>query len=242
MSVSDGSNLTGVDGDLDIGPLKDLPSYVPLREAVFLTLKRAILDGSLKPGQTISENRIAGKLSVSRTPVREAIRILEADNLVTSLPGRKVVVSAPSPRDIEEVYEIRSIVEIEAVRQITADREDLIDAMERHIKEAERLRKEDSLLEMAEANNCFHREIISALGNQRLERFIGSLNDTISQFRSYSLTPEWALEAEKQHKEIIAHLKNGDTEKAASILRHNLLRPKQMLSAQFSDAKVTPKG
>lgn len=239
--MSDGSNLTGVDGNLDIGPLEDLPSYVPLREAVFLTLKRAILDGSLKPGQTISENRIAGKLSVSRTPVREAIRILETASLVTSLPGRKVVVSAPSPRDIEEVYEIRSIVEIEAVRRITPDREDLVGALERHIGEAERLRKEGNLLEMAEANNCFHQEIISALGNQRLERFIGSLNDTISQFRSYSLTPEWALESEKQHKEMIAHLKNGDTEKATSILRHNLLRPKQMLSAQFADAKVTPK-
>lgn len=233
--------MTGVEGDLDIGPLDDLPSYVPLREAVFLTLKRAILDGSLKPGQTISENRIASKLSVSRTPVREAIRILETDNLVTSLPGRKVVVASPSPRDIEEVYEIRSIVEIEAVRRITPDREDLIGALQRHIGEAERLRTEGNLPEMAEANNRFHQEIISALGNQRLERFIGSLNDTISQFRSYSLTPEWALESEKQHKEIIGHLKSGDTEKAASVLRNNLLRPKQMLSAQFSDAETPSK-
>ena len=71
--------------------------------------------------------------------------------------------------------------------------------------------------------------------NQRLQRFIDSLNDTISQLRSYSLTPEWALESEREHMQIISHLKSGDTEKAISVLQQNLMKPKRMLSVLFSE-------
>ena len=138
--MDDEANMIGVEGDLDIVPLDYVPSYLPLREAVFLTLKKAILEGSLKPAQPLSENKIARRLSVSRTPVREALRMLEADNLVTFLPGRKVIVAIPSRRDVEEVYEIRSIVEREALRRITPDQRDLIRELEECIDEAEKLR------------------------------------------------------------------------------------------------------
>jgi DNA-binding GntR family transcriptional regulator len=235
--MDDLTNAGGVDGDLDIGPLDGVPSYLPLREAVFLELKRAILEGSLKPGQPISENKIAGKLSVSRTPVREAIRLLERDNLVSLVPGRKVVVSAPSRRDIEEVYEIRSIVETEALRRITPDSTELIRDLERCIDEAERFRQEGNLREMGNANNRFHLTITSALENQRLHRFMDSLNDTISRFRYYSLASKGTLEFE-EHKQILSYLKSGDTEKAVYLLRHHLLKPKHMLSDQFSKDSV----
>lgn len=239
--MDDSTNTVGADRDLEIGPLDSAPSYVPLREAVFLELKRAILEGALKPGQQISENKIASKLSVSRTPVREAIRILERDNLVSLMPGRKVIVSVPSRRDIEEVYEIRAIVETEALRRITPENTGLIREMERFIEEAEKLRKDGSLREMAQANNRFHLAIISALENERLHRFIHSLNDSISRFRLYSLTPEWALESEQEHKQIISSLKNGDTETAVSLLRHNLMKPKTILNERFSPESIDPR-
>ena len=162
--MDDSTNAVGGDGELDIGPLDNVPPYVPLREAVFLELKKAILEGSLKPGQQISENKIASKLSVSRTPVREAIRILEKDNLVSLLPGRKVIVSVPSQRDIEEVYEIRAIVETEALRRITPESTELIRNLEQCLEKAEELRKEDNLRELAKANNRFHLTIISRPG------------------------------------------------------------------------------
>lgn len=225
---------------LNIGPLDNLPAFVPLREAVFLSLKKAILDGSLRPGQTLSENKIADRLSVSRTPVREAIRVLEAEGLVTFLPGRKVVVSAPTKKDIEEVYEIRLIVETEALRRITPDRSVLIRTLEEHLDEAEKCRKEGNLQEMAEANSRFHATIISALENDRMQRFIDSLQDTIFRLRTYSLTEEWAvepstLESEKEHRQIVASLKMGDMESAMSLLRQNLTKPKQMLSTSFHE-------
>lgn len=232
--MDDFTNTVGADGDLDIGPLDNTSSYLPLREAVFLELKRAILEGSLKPGQPISENKIASKLSVSRTPVREAIRLLESDNLVSLLPGRKVIVSVPSKRDIEEVYEIRLIVETEALRRITPDNKELIREMEQCIQQAASSLTKGNLRKVARANDRFHSTIMSTLQNQRLHRFIDSLNDTIYQLRFYSLTPEWALESEEEHKQIITNLKSGDTETAVSVLHHNLTKPKQMLSELFS--------
>jgi DNA-binding GntR family transcriptional regulator len=238
--MDDSTNNTGFNGDLDIGPLDDLPPYVPLREAVFLELKRAILEGSLEPGQPISENRIASKLSVSRTPVREAIRILERDGLVSVLPGRKVVVSVPSQRDIEEVYQIRAIVETEALRQITPDDTELIRILEQCIEEAKSSRKEGNLRAMGDINNRFHLTIISALENQRLQRFMNSLNDTVSRFRYYTLASKGTLEFEEEHKEIVSNLKAGNTEQAVSLLHHHLMKPKHLLSEQFSEKGVTP--
>src|SRR5215204_2916407 len=98
--------LRSADNDIDMegldrDGLDGFSAYLPLREVVARTLKRAILDGSLRPGQPISENKIANKLSVSRTPVREAVRMLETENLVTLLPGRKVIISIPTVQDIE---------------------------------------------------------------------------------------------------------------------------------------------
>lgn len=227
-------NAVGDDRDLEIGPLDNVPPYVPLREAVFLEIKRAILDGSLKPGQPISENKIASKLSVSRTPVREAIRILEKDNLVSLLPGRKVIVSVPSQRDIEEVYEIRAILETEALRRITPESTELIRNLERCVEEAELLRMENDIRGIAKANNRFHLTIISALENQRLHRFMDSLNDTISRFLYYSLASKGTSEFQEEHRQIISHLKAGNSEEAVSVLRHHLTKPKHMLIEQFS--------
>jgi DNA-binding GntR family transcriptional regulator len=233
--MDDLNNAVGSNEDLDIGPLDNMPPYVPLREAVFLELKKAILEGSLKPGQPISENKIASKLSVSRTPVREAIRILEKDNLVSLLPGRKVIVSVPSQRDIEEIYEIRAIVETEALRRITPESTELIRNLEQCVEEAEELRKEDDLRELAKANNRFHLTIISALENQRLHRFMDSLNDTISRFLYYSLASKGALEFQEEHKQIVSNIKAGKTEEAVSLLRHHLMKPKHMLMERFSN-------
>ena len=90
--MGNGRKSAFTDGGIDIEPFDQFAAHIPLRELVAQTLKKAILDGSLKPGQPISENKIANKLSVSRTPVREAVRMLETENLVTFLPGRKVII------------------------------------------------------------------------------------------------------------------------------------------------------
>ncbi|MGG1576175.1 GntR family transcriptional regulator, partial [Fictibacillus sp. NRS-1165] len=169
--------------EIKLEPLGELPTYLPLREVVYQTIKKAILDGKLKPGQQLSENLIANMLSVSRTPVREAFRSLENENLVSVLPGRKVIVSIPTLEEIQEIYEIRMIVEMEALRRILPDNYTIINRLEAYVKKAELLLEEENVEELNHINSEFHLTIISALQNNKLQQFIHSLQDTISRYR-----------------------------------------------------------
>jgi GntR family transcriptional regulator, trigonelline degradation regulator len=220
--------------DLILDPLDHTRSYIPLGEAVYKSLKAAILDGRLRPGQLLIENKIAEKLNVSRTPVREALRMLDADNLVVFLPGRKVIVSIPTVQDIKEVYDIRLIFETEALRRITANHQHLIQEMEKYVQLAEKYRKQGDLRKMGEMNTRFHLAILSALENQRVQQFIDSLYETISRFRFYSLTPEWAFEREKEHKELVSLIKKGCKEEAAAVLQQHLAVTRENLIALFT--------
>ena len=84
---------------------------MPLRDAVFMSLRKAILTGKLKPGDRLTEVKLGKLLGTSRTPIREAIRLLEEDGLVTIVAGSGARVSRMTVEDLQEVMEIRSALE-----------------------------------------------------------------------------------------------------------------------------------
>ncbi|PLR77054.1 hypothetical protein CU633_12630 [Bacillus sp. V3-13] len=224
-----------IEDELNIDSPGDFPPYMPLREAVFQTLKKSILNGSLKPGQLLSENKIADKLSVSRTPVREALRILETENLVTTLPGRRIIVSIPNIQDIEEIYQIRLLVESEALRSIASENDLIIQQLEECLKNADTQLRANDLTGLANTNSEFHSILVSALGNRRLEQFVDTVQDTIVRYRLYSLTNlRWAEESEAEHWEIVESLKNNNPERAIQVLDKHLMTAKKVLIAMTS--------
>ena len=85
--------------------------YLPLRDVVFNTLRHAILKGELEPGERLMEISLAQKLGVSRTPIREAIRKLELEGLVSIIPNKGAFVEGVSTDDIRDIYEIRALLE-----------------------------------------------------------------------------------------------------------------------------------
>lgn len=85
--------------------------YLPLRDVVFNTLRDAILTGKLVPGERLMENQLAEKLGVSRTPVREALRMLELENLVELVPRKGAQVLDMSEKDIINILEVRGVLE-----------------------------------------------------------------------------------------------------------------------------------
>ena len=93
-----------------LAPIR-LDSYQPLREVVCETLRDAIKNGVLKPGERLMEIQVAEELGVSRTPVREAIRKLELEGYVIMMPRRGTYVANLSIRDVNEVFEIRTMLE-----------------------------------------------------------------------------------------------------------------------------------
>ncbi|MCR5279496.1 MAG: GntR family transcriptional regulator, partial [Lachnospiraceae bacterium] len=85
----------------------NMDEYLPLRDVVFKTLRKAILTGELKPGERLMEIHLAQKLGVSRTPIREAIHKLEQESLVTMIPRRGAVVAEISEKGLRDVLEVR---------------------------------------------------------------------------------------------------------------------------------------
>ena len=84
----------------------DMDEYLPLRDVVFKTLRKGILTGELKPGERLMEIHLANKLGVSRTPIREAIRKLELEGLVTMIPRRGAEVAQITPKSMKDVLEV----------------------------------------------------------------------------------------------------------------------------------------
>jgi DNA-binding GntR family transcriptional regulator len=224
-----------VDGaGLDLSPLDDFAAYVPLRVAVLQRLKSAIVDGTLQPGLLLSENAIASRLSVSRTPVREAIRVLEQEGLVSILPGRKVIVSMPTAQDIREIYDIRLILETEALRRIAARQSDLIPQLRQSVERQRAALAQEDLADLRKMNAQFHKLITSSLCNNRLEQLLETVHDSVSRFRLYSLEQEgWAEKGVAEHDQLISFLEEGDVEGATSLLKQHLKTAQKILEHRF---------
>lgn len=85
----------------------DMDEFLPLRDVVFNTLRKAILTGELKPGERLLEIHLANQLGVSRTPIREAIRKLELEGLVIMMPRRGAEVAQITEKSLRDVLEVR---------------------------------------------------------------------------------------------------------------------------------------
>ena len=86
-------------------------AFLPLRDVVFKTLRQAILTGELKPGERLMEIHLANKLGVSRTPIREAIRMLEQEGLAVTIPRKGAQVAKMTEKDLQDVLEVRDALD-----------------------------------------------------------------------------------------------------------------------------------
>ena len=119
--------------------------YMPLRDVVFHTLRRGIMQGDLKPGERLMEIKLANRLGVSRTPIREAIRMLELEGLVVMIPRKGAQVAEITEKDLKDVLEVRMGLEELAVKfacqRITEEQLDNLYHASRKFEEA--VKRED---------------------------------------------------------------------------------------------------
>ncbi len=99
----------------------NMNAYLPLRDVVFQTLREAILKGDLRPGERLMELQLAAKLGVSRTPIREAIRMLEQEGLAVTIPRKGAEVARMTEKNMEDVLQIREALDELAV-QVACDK------------------------------------------------------------------------------------------------------------------------
>lgn len=204
-------------------PIK-LDGYKPLRDIVFETLREAIINQTLKPGERLMEIQLAEEMGVSRTPVREAIRKLELEGLVVMVPHKGAYVAGISMKDIHEVYELRSALEalaasLAAVRITDEELEEMERQMVREAKETE----ENNLQGIVSIDTTFHDLLYQAAHNQRLVQFINILQEQLQRFRAATLSrPGRSKYALEEHKKIVEALANKDAKLAAKLATEHI--------------------
>ena len=219
-------------------PIK-LDGYKPLRDVVFETLRDAIITQVLKPGERLMEIQLADEMGVSRTPVREAIRKLELEGLVVMVPRKGAYVAGVSMKDIHEVYEVRSALEMLAVT-LAAERitEEELDALERQVlreSEEEDKPNKGDLDSIIYIDSSFHDIIYQAAHNQRLVQFINILQEQL-RFRAASLsTPGRSKTALEEHKKIVEALSERNGELAAQLAREHIENAENAMISQMEE-------
>ncbi|NLV16778.1 MAG: GntR family transcriptional regulator [Syntrophomonadaceae bacterium] len=183
----------------------NLENHRPLRELVFDALKDAIVRGALKPGDRLMEVQLAEELGVSRTPVREAIRKLELEDLAVMIPRKGAYVSSMSLKDIADLFEIRVALEVLAAG-LAAERithEELEDLERILVMKSESIEETD-FDRLIEIDVKFHDGLYKASRNEKLAQIINNLHEQIYRFRRTSLaSPGRMKEALEEHRKIV---------------------------------------
>lgn len=191
---------------------------LPSSERVYVKLKEMILSAELPPQTRLVETQLAEQFQVSRTPVREALKRLAAEQLVLNDSVRGLVVHAPKPHEVEDVYLVRDPLEALAARlaarRITEDEMTRLKLVLESMQEAITEGRTDLIVN---ANGAFHSVIYRAAGSPTLSRLVNDLRDFVRRFSSEAFaSPQRASTVLEEHEAILQALQRRDEEGAAA--------------------------
>ena len=213
------------------------PEYASRSELAYQKLRAALVSGELKPGERVMEVEVAEWLDVSRTPVREALRRLESEGMLTMEPRTGLVVASISRQAMLELYVMREVLEGTAARLCARHASDLeIMELEELVKHEERLQGNHEAL--ARHNRLFHEAVHRGAHNRYLEKSLAAVNDSMHLLGpSQMLLPERARSARAEHAELYKYIKKRDGDAAeAAARRHVRSAQQQRLKRLFPEA------
>jgi DNA-binding GntR family transcriptional regulator len=198
--------------------------FASLTERAYQAISRAIANLELKPGEALTQDRLAKWLSISRTPVREALRRLEQDGIIQTMPGRGLVVTELTIKDVEDMLEVLRLMDSHAAYlaaqrrtqeqadQLGAVARALLAAAERHDVEA-----------WSAADKPYHEIMLAASGNQLLRQSILDVRRRLHRVTINSATrPERLLACTHEHLAVAEAIIAGDAEAAARLMREHI--------------------
>ena len=204
--------------------------FTPLRDVVFKTLRRAILKGELQPGERLMEIALAKKLGVSRTPIREAMRMLELEGLVLMVPRKGAEVAGITEKNLRDTLEVRRALEELAVelacKKITREQLDALKNAEEEFDAA--IEKQDSMA-IARADEKYHDIIFSSTGNDKLVQMLNNLREQMYRYRlEYVKNATTRKQLREEHELIRKALEKRDVGEA-----------KQAVGSHINNQEVT---
>lgn len=202
----------------------NMDAYLPLRDVVFNTLREAILRGDLVPGERLMELQLAAKLGVSRTPIREAIRMLEQEGLAITIPRKGAIVAGMTEKDMQDVLEIREALEELSV-QVACDKitEEEIARLRENMENFEESLKSGDLKRMAEADVEFHDVIYQATDNPKLINMLNNLREQMYRYRvEYLKNPSNHEQLLREHEAIYRGIMEKDKDAVTEMIRKHI--------------------
>ncbi len=196
-----------------------------LREHVLDTLRAAIVNGELKPGQTLIEADLAAELGVSRAPLREAINILSSDGLVEIMPYRGTTVKKLTRKDIEELFAIRSMMEVFAIRHIILSESpaEVINAMREVCVAMQTAADDGDLSAINLLDRHFHDTLVASSGNDLLLMLWGTVSMRVRQVMSLRNRKKGDLHSiARNHHTIVDLIAGRDVEAAVQEITQHI--------------------
>ena len=191
-------------------------------EQVYRRVREAILEGEIAPGAVMSQVALADELGVSRTPLREALRMLQSEGLVDAQANRRVTVRPISATDVEELVVMRVALETEAIR-LSVERlqpEDIA-GLEGRLAEMAHFAKAKDYERWTHPHNAFHRGITAPAGD-RINAMLQQLSDHFERYRRVHIARSKKAWLTAGHREILDACKRGDREESARLLAEHL--------------------
>lgn len=223
--------------DLNLSPI-DSYSYEPLRKQVYNLLREAIVKGKLAPGEKLVEVKIARELNVSRTPVREAIRMLELEEFIITVPQRGVFVAGiKSKKEIDDIFQVRIVLEGLAA-SLTAQniKQEQIEKMNKYTEQIKECIENNDLQRCIKIDIAFHQIIYEASQNKWLQKILDSLFEQITRFRAKSLSQAGRMKkALLEHKELSEALAEGDSETAKELAQKHIAEARESVVSVFKE-------
>lgn len=199
--------------------------FQPLRNVVFNTLRDAILRGDLQPGERLMEIHLAKKLGVSRTPVREAISMLEQEGLAVTYPRRGAQVAKMTVKDLDDVLEIREVLDTLAASLACRNmNSDDISNLAAACADFEKATRGNDIREVVRTDEAFHNVIYEASNNPRLRAILLNLKGQMYRFRfEYVKDKSNYPFLIKEHKDILEALKTRNEEEVIKHTKKHLV-------------------
>jgi DNA-binding GntR family transcriptional regulator len=202
-------------------------------EVIAHSLREMIAEAELPPGQPLIQERIAEMFQVSRVPVRDALQLLIGMGVAVSVPRRGVIVRPLSQKHLDDLFEVRKILEGAAIRLVVENA-----TPELHRRLQELIRQQSACLRtsdvksQAKLDDTFHKTLYGNIGNQRLYELILSNWEMIKQARCASVVAPkhgrvWIITSINRHRRILAALRKRDAEAATTTIFENIETSKQ---------------
>lgn len=195
-------------------------------------IRQAIIDGRVLPGQRLKEEELAQQLGISRTPVREALLILQTEGIVEASPNRGATVRSYDLPDLEDMYELRALLEGNAaLRAATRIDADALRRLHESCARFEKLVAGSNVNDLVAENALFHDTILAAADSERLAGMVRQVIATPLVYKSYIwYSPEQATASYHAHRQLTNALERREPSRAELIMREHVYEARNVLA------------